>query len=202
MAGETGDEMTRRNDTPRCLRALGAAMVLAFLALLPLPAFSQMTYSGPVEMYAENIDLYNLALPGTPFTVKVKLGNTRDTERRLRAIVVRDGRLADVPPLKAAYLDEYDQPTYELQIFSPLAELSYQFVLYNPDGTFSTTPRHTVRRQCIPFIDIEQITLEPKSQGEARLDALVKLSRGLEREVAAYDTAVKLLQGMSERFKQ
>lgn len=194
--------MMRRNEPSLYARALGVIVLLAFLALVPTPAFSQMTYSGPVEIYAEHVDLHNLPLPGTPFTVKVKLGNTRDTERRLRAIVVRDGRLADVPPMKAAYLDEYDQPTYELQIFSPLAELSYQFVLYNPDGTFSTTPRHTVRRQCVPFIDIEKITLEPKSQGEARLDALVKLSRGLEREVAAYDTAVKLLQSMSEKFKQ
>lgn len=163
--------------------------------------FAQAAVAGPVEIFPEQLNLQTLPLPGAPIIVKAKLSNTKDTERRLRALVVRDGKLSDVAPLKS-YLDEYDQPTYEMQFFSPLAELSYQFVLYNPDGSFSTTPRLSVRRNCIPFIDLNKIKLEPKSQGEARLEALVKLSRGLEREISTYDVALKIIDSLNEKFKQ
>lgn len=176
------------------------AMVLALLwatAGHAQPAPSTL----PVELYAEQIGLHELPAPGAAFIVKVKLTNTRETERRMRALVVRDGRVTDVPPLKA-YLDEYDMPTYEVQMHAPFAELSYQFVLYNPDGTFSHTPRFTVRRPCIPFVDPDSIKLEPKNQGEARLESLVRLARSLESEVLSYDVAIKILEELSSRFKQ
>jgi len=169
--------------------------------VIPAHAQAPKDFDPPVELFADQVGLQNLPMPGAPFTVKARLSNTKDTERRLRAFVVRDGRVTDVSPMKA-YLDEYDQPTYEIQMYAPLAELSYQFVLYNPDGSFSTSQRFSVRRPCIPFIDITKVKLEPKNQGEARLEGLIKLSRGLEREIAAYDVAVKVLEDLTERLKQ
>jgi hypothetical protein len=176
-------------------------------ALIALPAtssFAQRMPSDPaphVEIFPGEVTLQNLPMPGSSFTVKVKLSNTKDIDRRLRAFVVRDGRVSDVAPTRS-YLDEYDQPTYEVEFFAPLAELAYQFVLYNPDGTFSTSRRISVRRPCVPYVDLDKVKLEPKTQGEARLSTLVKLSKSLEREITAYDTTDKLLDELAEKLKK
>ncbi|MBN8548591.1 MAG: hypothetical protein J0M12_04670 [Deltaproteobacteria bacterium] len=176
-------------------------ILLVLLSAAPRSAFSAPSDVAPVEVFVEEMGLQNIPMPGTPFVIKARLSNTKDTERRMRAFVVRDGRVSDVAPLKA-YLDENDQPTYEIQMHSPLAELSYQLILYNPDGSFSSSPRVSLRRPCVPYIDLSKVKLEPKSQGEARLETLIKLSRGLEREVAGYDASLKILEDLSERLKQ
>ena len=185
----------------RAVQSWVASMTVAVLCCASTGLAQPKPFTGPVEMYAEQVGLQDLPAPGMPFVVKVKLSNTRETERRLRAFVVRDGRITDVPPLKS-YLDEYDMPTYEIQLHAPFAELSYQFVLYNPDGTFTSTPRFSVRRPCIPFVDPNTIKLESKNQGEARLESLVRLARSLESEVASYDVANKLVEELSEKFKE
>ncbi len=187
--------MQHRVHRPTLVIALISIFLASAVAAQPKPT------GAPVEIYAEQVGLQSLPAPGTPFIVKVKLSNTRETERRMRAFVVRDGRVTDIPPLKA-YLDEYDMPTYEIQMHAPFAELSYQFVLYNPDGTFTSTPRFSVRRPCIPFVDPDTIKLESKNQGEARLESLVRLARSLESEVAAYDVATKLVEDLSQKFKE
>lgn len=178
-----------------------ASLLLIAVALAPCLARAATADPVPVEIYPEIIGLQNLPMPGAPFVVKAKLSNTKDTERRLRAFIVRDGRVTDVAPLKA-YLDANDEPTYEIQMYAPLAEISYQFVLYNPDGTFSTSQRISVRRPCVPYIDLTKLKLEPKSQGEARLETLIKLSRGLEREISSYDVSLKVLEDLQERLQK
>ena len=177
------------------------ALTLITGSIAPSHARADTRDAVPVEIFPEQVGLDTLPMPGTPFIIKAVLSNTKDTERRMRAFIVRDGRVSDVAPLKA-YLDENDQPTYEIQMHAPLAELSYQLVLYNPDGSFSVSRRISVRRPCVPYIDLSKIKLEPKSQGEARLETLIKLSRGLEREVSNYDVALKILEDLNERLKQ
>lgn len=183
---------------PRCF-----LLTLLVLHSAAAPCFAQPGLSdpAPVEIFPDVVGIQNLPMPGAPFVIKAKLSNTKDTERRMRAFIIRDGRVTDVAPLKA-YLDAYDQPTYEIQMYAPLAELTYQLILYNPDGTFTSSQRISVRRPCVPFIDLSKIKLEPKSQGEARLETLVKLSRGLEREISAYDISLKIIEDLQEKLKQ
>ncbi|MBX7145089.1 MAG: hypothetical protein K1X79_11605 [Oligoflexia bacterium] len=175
--------------------------LLAALLHLPTLASAQETQkspiiSGNVSIIHEPLLISELPAPGTTMTLRVRLTNTRDTERKIRALIVRDGRLSDSIPSKS-YLDEYDQPIYEIQTNSPLMELSYQFILNNPDGSFASTERYTLRRSCVPRFDDSGIETEG-IQGEERMRALIKKAEGLAREVANYDTAQKVLEQLEE----
>lgn len=156
--------------------------------------------SGNVSIIHEPLLVSELPAPGSPLTLRVKLTNTRDTERSLRALIVRDGRLSDSIPTKS-FLDEYDQPIYEIQTYSPLMELSYQFLLTNPDGSFASTERFTLRRSCVPRFDDSGLVVEG-TQGEEKMRILIKKAEGLAREVANYDTAQKLLEQLEEALSK
>jgi hypothetical protein len=147
--------------------------------------------SGKADIIHDPILASELPAPGSAMQLKVKLTNTRDTERKLQALITADGRLYELAPTKS-YLDEFDQPTYEFDLYSPLAEISYQFILSNPDKSHVVSDRFQLRRSCIPRIDTSGLDLE-KGQGEERLHALVKTAEGLSREIATQETAQKLV---------
>jgi hypothetical protein len=158
-------------------------------------AFAQSAFDASgkarVDIIHDPLLATELPAPGTPFQLKVKLTNTRDTDRHLSARISLDGRMHEVAPSKV-FLDEYDQPTYEIDLFAPLADISYQFLLHNPDKSTALSDRYHMRRSCIPRVDTSGLDIE-KARGEEKLATLIKTAEGLAREISSHETAQKLL---------
>lgn len=180
-------------------------LTLALLAYLSLGLISQVfifthkssaqtAIGAKVELLHQPILVEELPSPGAAITLILKLINTKETELPLQILSTRDGKLQSLNPTKA-YLDEYDQPTYEIQTHSPLFELTYQFILKNPDSSFTLSQRYVLRRSCIPRIDIAGLDLQNK-EGDERFRLLIQKAEGLSREVAHYETTNKLVEDL------
>jgi hypothetical protein len=133
-----------------------------------------------------------LPFPGTMVPVRVSLKNTRDSDRKLRGFFSIDGRVMEIA-LEGARFSEAEEPTYEFQIPSPVAQVTYQFVLYNPDQTFVVTPRYVVKRSCTPDLALAAESVDAKLKGDKKITALISTSKGLERDIESYEHVLKLL---------
>lgn len=140
-----------------------------------------------------------LPFPGQPIDINVLLSGTGDFRSRLRGFAVIDGRILEVSPTRA-FLNDYDQPTYEFSLISPLAEISYHFVLELGDGQFVASPRYTVRRSCIPKIEpadlVDANSLQPRDQ----VGALLEQSTLLNFDLQSYEQAIKLSEELIGRL--
>ena len=64
----------------------------------------------------------------------VELVNSRDVEAKIRLVGSRDGRFMDIAfPLGA--LNKLDHAEFSVSIPAPLAAMTYQFVVHQPDGS-------------------------------------------------------------------
>jgi hypothetical protein len=139
--------------------------------------------------------------PGELFPLKITLLNTKETDLKVRAFIILDGRLTEVP-LLSNNLDVSDRPEYGAEIHAPLARLSYQVVVYRKDGQPKLSEHFTVQRPCIPhltFPSAESLAgLDPTGKPiqpdvRQRLISYVERCTILEREREQYDIAFKLL---------
>lgn len=126
-----------------------------------------------------------LPAPGYPVDLVVTLKNTKSTEYRLRALIVRDGELMDTSISEARY-NSAEEPYYKLTLKAPLGELVYQFILVNQVGNLSVSERYSVRRACIPSVTAAPEGIDPALRGAQRISALESLSKGLERDIIRY----------------
>jgi len=138
--------------------------------------------------------------PGQPFKLFVRLKNTRSTQLVLRVLMVQDDRFRDMA-FDKSYLDEYDRPTFEIDLNSPLAELQYQFLLLKPDDSILSSPPYQVSRECLPNIDVASIQMDPSVQVRERIPLLVERAAKLEKELSSYDTAIRLAQELRQLIK-
>jgi hypothetical protein len=143
----------------------------------------------------------DLPFPGKLMSLEAKLLNTKQTNRKLRVLIVRDGRLLDLST-DGALLNERDIPTYKFTIYSPLAEISYQFILYNPDGTVTTSRRYSVRRDCLPNVELTGVKPDSELSADEKIAALAHQSRGLDRDLEAYERALGLLEELRTIIKE
>ena len=138
-----------------------------------------------------------LPTPGKVMVLDFSVEGQRDLELRAQALVTRDGKLMIVP-VSRVFLNENDQATYEFNVYAPLAEMSYFFVLYPRDGTVPTSSRrYAIRRSCLPNLELTQLTppQPDKQSGELeRMRELLTQARGLEVDLENYENALKLLK--------
>ena len=137
-----------------------------------------------------------LPFPGKPVTLTVKLKNTRDTSYKLRAYFSIDGKLTEIPVAEAS-LDDNDHPTYTVNTYSPIAEISYQFLLIGKDGSVIPSTRYVIRRKCIPKLFVDEAKVEQNSDSKEYMKNLVVQAQSLEDTLAAYDSAFKLIDEIS-----
>ena len=139
--------------------------------------------------------------PGAPLDLVVRLKNTRDTERKLRAFVVRDGQMMELSQTHATF-NLQEEPTYTISTEAPLGEILYQFLLTNPDGSYSPSEKYYVRRSCIPDVAPSTTTLTPDLQGEPRFNELLKSKDLLQRDIALYEHVRSLLTDLKDLIKE
>lgn len=164
-------------------------------------ALTSTAYS-EINLVHKQITPSELAYPGKLMTLSLKLNGTKQTSRKVRALVVRDGRLMELWAYQAI-ADENDVPEYKFTINSPVRELSYSFIVYNADGTTTSSKRYKVERACLPDTHLAEIKAPPEdSPGEQRLLMLIQQSRSLERDLDTYDKALGLIQELEELVKE
>jgi hypothetical protein len=134
----------------------------------------------------------DLPSPGDPLIVSVVVNNTKSVDLPLRALFVIDGNLTPVA-LKRAYLNRFDEPTYEFELPSPVAEMSYQFVLPQDNAAPITTKRFIVQRECVPR-ELDLLPqIETTSDGSARMRLQIEKSESLRIEIRRYEQLLSLL---------
>lgn len=126
-----------------------------------------------------------LAPPGEKMTLKVELLGERDINKNIRALLVQDGRLMDLPMLGS--IDEQDRIIYSLDIKASLVELVYQFVLRNADGSAIISERYNISRECLPDVSLADISSLDTVEQTERAKELVKLAAELEQDVKVYN---------------
>jgi len=140
-----------------------------------------------------------LPFPGKPLNLTVRIENSRSFDLRIRALVVRDGVLQDVPVGNPMY-DKSDKVIYSGTIPSPLESLSYQFILYGADGKVSSTSRYSISRSCIPDVSLTSLEVDPL-QGTNPIETNINRAEGLKRDIQEYEEAVALIDALQGALK-
>lgn len=170
-------------------------LVAAAPALLAQDIIQEVTApSSPILHQAPQLS--EIPAPGKIITLNMMLKDQRDLDLRVEILVTRDGKLMALP-YSRSYLNEQDFATYEFNIYAPLAEASYLFVVYPRDSEPRTSRKYVIRRACLPKVDLTQLTppLPDSQKGELdRMRELLDQAKGLETDLENYETALKLVK--------
>ena len=177
------------------LTRLSIICLFALSVLLPCNSFAQDKSKNLLQIFHKPFKAKMLPAPGNTVEINARLSGTKSTSMDLRAFMVLDGKFMDIPASKA-FLNEYDTPVYQFKVHSPLAEVTYQFILTTKDSSRIVSKRYTLRRQCIPNINLPDINEEMSVDEHAQ--ALVTKAEVYERQIQAYNTALDLLEEISE----
>jgi hypothetical protein len=138
-----------------------------------------------------------LPAPGELMSLNVSLKNTKDSERKLRAFVVRDGQMLDLTIPSGQY-NQQEEPYYEVPLYAPEGELLYLFMLYNPDGSITRSDRYYVRRSCLPDTTLALGKIDKTLKPDAQLVELVAQAERLKRDIKSYETVLLLLKDLKK----
>ncbi len=194
--------IVRKTDTFGFARVIRvAALVLSLVLVFPLQSVNaqKKTANLPVKIIHTLPKASDFPYPGTPVTLGVSISNTKDTDRRMRAFIVRDGQLLDLSVASATF-SEQELPTYKFEFHSPFAELLYQFVLYNPDGSTTISDRYFVRRSCAPDITLAVGKVDPSVRGYERFNELIAQAKALDNNIEGYREAISLLKSIKTKL--
>jgi hypothetical protein len=167
------------------------------LSLAPRTAMSQNPAKSTLQLAHRPITAATLPSPGQPLILTVEVAGSREISLPIRIVAVRDGRLIPIP-LNTSYRNAADRPVYEFQIPSPLAELSYQFVLPLKADTVIATQRYSVRRPCIPALD----TTTAGNANQSELEKMAVAARVLEQEIEAYSAALSAAEQLQREVNE
>jgi hypothetical protein len=170
---------------------------LACLGTTPLWAES----SQAKEIIHTPIKSTQIPAPGTPMTIIIDLSQFRGVIARERLLVIRDGKLLDVPLLEGV-AEGHDSLTHNATIHAPLVELKYQVLITLADGNTVSSPSYTLRRGCVPNIALASIDDPSDSSVSERLKRYVQQSRDLERDLTQYENAITLLESLVGEVKE
>lgn len=132
---------------------------------------------------------------GTLMRIQVELRNTVDIATKIRLVGSKDGRFIDIAFPKGA-LNAADHPTFVAEIPAPVAALTYQFVMHQPDGSITTSNRYVLKRKCIQNFTVNVPDSSPSAAYNREVATLVARSKELERDTASLEASLKLMEEM------
>lgn len=136
---------------------------------------------------------------GSTITLTAVVKGTRDFSYPGKLFLVRDGRLMEVP--LQGTIDTRDRVTYSAEVTVPVAEMSYYFSVFPPDGApMISSIRYAVRRPCLPSIEFappiqtesEEVNANPVRAAHEQAIALQNDITQLEAVIASLD-AIKVV---------
>ena len=150
--------------------------------------------SSPMVLLHAALTPDQLPAPGKEFKVVFSVQGSRDLSMHVKALAVRDGRLMELQPVKS-YLSENDNAAYEFSFYAPLAEISYQFIVYLGDESVFSK-RFSIRRSCVPEVDLAPVQNDPEMQitPEEKMLLELKQAKSLEKDLNNYEQALGLLR--------
>jgi len=180
------------NTFTKSLNFCGSFLALVLvLALNTNAALAADKPSRPsIQLLHKPVTDKTLPSPGQNLVLSLELSGTRSIALPVRLVAVRDGRVLPVP-LQSSYRNGADRPVYEFSLASPLAELTYQFIVVgaganNNSSSALATERFTIRRPCVPSLDFSKAG----NANQSELEKLALSARVLEQEIDAYATAL------------
>ena len=197
-----------------CRRLNFAMLATAFVAAVashrcavaepePTPVQSPSKIQAPSKMQVghRQPETAKIPLPGSPMTLTVELVNSRDVEAKIRLVGSRDGRFMDIAfPLGA--LNKLDHAEFAVSVPAPLAAMTYQFVVHQPDGSLSTSARYLIKRPCIQNFRVEVSEDDPNARIKHQLGTLMAKSKSLERDTQNLEAALKALKDITASLNQ
>jgi hypothetical protein len=127
--------------------------------------------------------------------IKVETINTVDITTKIRLVGAKDGRFIDIAFPKGK-LNSADHPTYTIEVPTPIAAMTYQFILHQPDGSITTSEKFIVRRPCIPHFKIGEPETASTAAYNKEIATLVAKSKELESETTSLESSLKLVEEM------
>lgn len=129
--------------------------------------------------------------------IAVQLENSSDVDIKIRLVGSRDGRFMDIA-FPMGILNASDRPTYTIQIPSPVAAMTYQFITHQRSGDLTLSDKFTVKRNCVQNFKVEVPEGIPSAEYRKQMAGLVAQARSLERDTQNLDTAIKLLDALKK----
>lgn len=167
---------------------------LAFCLLMLSPSFLHAQTSKKGQQITINHTAMKpgeLPYPGAELRISVTLGNTRNSQLILKGFFVKDGKVME-QDLDYFSTDNREQLVYSTTITSPLAELNYQFVLMDKGQVLSSSPRYTLRRQCLP--DVSGVALDDTGTQDLNVVERLQLQASkIQDEVQNFEKALSIL---------
>jgi hypothetical protein len=127
--------------------------------------------------------------------IKVETLNTVDITTTIRLVGAKDGRFIDIAFPKGK-LNNSDHPTYSIDVPTPIAAMTYQFILHQPDGSITTSEKFIVKRPCIPHFKIAEPDKASTAAYNKEIATLVAKSKELELETLSLESSLKLVEEM------
>jgi hypothetical protein len=132
---------------------------------------------------------------GNLMQIKVETLNTVDITTKIRLVGAKDGRFIDIAFPKGR-LNSADHPTYTIDVPTPIAAMTYQFILHQPNGSITTTEKYIVRRPCIPHFKVAEPDSSSTAAYNKEIATLVAKSKELELETTSLESSLKLVEEM------
>ncbi len=132
---------------------------------------------------------------GNLMQIRVETLNTVDITTKIRLVGAKDGRFIDIAFPKGK-LNSADHPTYTVDVPAPIAAMTYQFILHQPDGSISTSEKFILKRPCIPHFKVPEPDETSTAAYNKEIATLVARAKELELETASLETSLKLVEEM------
>ncbi len=138
---------------------------------------------------------------GSLMRIQVLLTNTIDIESKLRLVGAKDGRFIDIAFPQGA-LNHSDKAAFVAEIPSPIAAMSYQFIVHQKDGTLSSSRTFTIKRPCIQNFTVKVADDKSTTSFRREIASLVTEANRLERDNKSLESSLKLVEEMRSLFAQ
>jgi len=169
-------------------------------AALGLISFESNVCADGIQFVHTPPRVEELPTPGRAMKLKVTIQGAPNLDGSTRAFVVGDGRLMELP-LQGVY-NESDDVVYTLDLWSPLAELSYQFVYYPPQGTPGISQRYALSRPCLPNWKLTDAKIDRELNTEPRVKELIRVTRDLDIDLKGLEYIVDLLAQLRKQTQE
>lgn len=175
--------------------SIAASILVLLYALVPGTSQSQKPENSEKKISVVHRPLASNAISqvGSTISIQIELLNTYDIDAKIRLVGAKDGRFIDISFPRGA-LNELDHPTFSIEIPSPLAVMSYQFVVHQRDGSLSSSEKFIIKRNCIQNFKVT--VPEDGKDGDFRreISSLVGQAKLFERDTISLESSLKLIE--------
>lgn len=142
-------------------------------------------------------DTSQLPAAGTLMPITLQLENSSEVDVKIRLVGSRDGRFMDIA-FPMGVLNMSDRPTFTINVPSPNAIMTYQFVIHQPNGEMTLTPKYLIQRSCIQNFRVDLPDGQQSKEYRREIATLIAKARSLERDTARLETAIKLIEALKK----